>query len=80
MNLKDVQNLISAPLKPNPSEWAMDVEEVLTDTNKLSEGAKTAIYKTKIHNGAFQNYIGNLVSVRYGNEMWTESFRKQLNR
>lgn len=24
--------------------------------------------------------IGNLVSVHYGSEMWTESFRKQLNR
>lgn len=24
--------------------------------------------------------IGNLVSVHYGSEMWTEDFRKQLNR
>ena len=63
MNLKNVQNLISAPLKPNPSEWAMDVEEVLTDTNKLSEEAKTAIHKTKIHNGAFQNYTDELVAM-----------------
>ena len=41
----------------------MDVEEVLTDTNKLSEEAKTAIHKTKIHNGAFQNYTDELVAM-----------------
>lgn len=63
MKIADVQKLIDNPLQPNPSEWAMDVEDILVETNNLSEDAKNAIKKTKFHNGAFQNYTDELVAI-----------------
>lgn len=63
MEIKYIQNLINNPLKPNPSEWAMNIEDVLIENNDLSEAAKEAIRKTKFHNGSFQNYTDELVAI-----------------
>lgn len=45
MRVAEIQKLIDKPLHPNPTEWAMDVEDVLVETNNLSENAKTAMEK-----------------------------------
>lgn len=63
MVIKNIQNLIDNPLQPNPTEWAMDVEDVLRECNCLSIEAKTAIGKTKFHNGAFSNYSDELIAI-----------------
>lgn len=63
MRVAEIQKLIDKPLHPNPTEWAMDVEDVLVETNNLSENAKTAIKCTKFHNGAFSNYTDELVAI-----------------
>lgn len=63
MKIENIQSLIDNPLQPNPTEWAMDVEDVLSECNCLSTEAKTAIGKTKFHNGAFSNYSDELVAI-----------------
>lgn len=63
MVIKNIQSLIDNPLQPNPTEWAMDVEDVLSECNCLSIEAKTAIGKTKFHNGAFSNYSDELIAI-----------------
>lgn len=63
MRVAEIQKLIDKPLHPNPTEWAMDVEDVLVETNNLTENAKTAIKYTKFHNGAFSNYTDELVAI-----------------
>lgn len=63
MVIKNIQSLIDNPLQPNPTEWAMDVEDVLRECNCLSIEAKTAIGKTKFHNGAFSNYSDELIAI-----------------
>ena len=63
MKISDIQKLIDNPLKPNPSEWAMDVEDILNETNNMTKESKTAIDRTKFHNGAFTNYSDELVAI-----------------
>ena len=63
MKISDIQKLIDNPLKPNPSEQAIDVEDILNETNNMTKELKTAINKTKFHNGAFTNYSDELVAI-----------------
>ena len=63
MKIENIQSLIDNPLQPNPTEWAMDVKDVLDECDCLSTEAKTAIEKTKFHNGAFPNYSDELVAI-----------------
>lgn len=63
MKIENIQSLIDNPLHPNPTEWAMDVKDVLEECGYLSEEAKTAIEKTKFHNGAFPNYSDELIAI-----------------
>lgn len=63
MKIENIQSLIDNPLQPNPTEWAMDVKDVLEECGYLSAEAKTAIEKTKFHNGAFPNYSDELIAI-----------------
>lgn len=63
MKTNDVQKLIDTPLQPNPSEWAMAVEDVLNKKCCLSADARVAIKNTKLHNGVFQNYTDELIAI-----------------
>ena len=40
MQVKDIQRLIDNPLQPNPDEQAMDVEDILNETNIMSDKAQ----------------------------------------
>ena len=40
MQVKDIQRLIDNQLQPNPSEQAMDVEDILNETNMMSDEAQ----------------------------------------
>lgn len=63
MQIKDIQNLIDNKLQPNPTEWAMDVEDVLNECNCLSAEANAAIKGIKFYNGAFPIYSDELVAI-----------------
>lgn len=57
MDIKtELQRLIDNPLQPNPSEWAMDAEDVLSEMNMLSEDAKNNIRTIKAHGGVFPQH------------------------
>ena len=36
MQITDIQNLIDNKLEPNAQEWAMDVEDILTELDSLT--------------------------------------------
>lgn len=40
MPTNDIQKLIDNKLKPNVAEWAINVEDVLTEMNMLSDDEK----------------------------------------
>ena len=63
MQIENIQSLIDNPLQPNPTEWAMDVKDVLDECDCLSKEAENAIGKIKFHNGAFPNYSDELVAI-----------------
>lgn len=62
MQVQDIQRLIDNPLQPNPAEWAMDVEDALSEVNVLTKDDENALKLTKIHNGAFPQYADILVA------------------
>lgn len=62
MQVQDIQRLIDNPLQPNPAEWAMDVEDALSEVNVLTKDDEQALKLTKIHNGAFPQYADILVA------------------
>lgn len=41
MKTKDIQQLIDNPLQPNPTAQAMDVEEILNESNFYQQMPKT---------------------------------------
>ena len=47
MQVKDIQKLIDNKLQPNVAEWAMDVEDTLTEMDALSEEAIVCLKKVK---------------------------------
>lgn len=62
--MKDrLKKLIENQLQPNPAEWAMDAEDVLTELNMLSDEAKRYIDNVKIHNGSFSQYNDALTAI-----------------
>lgn len=62
MQVQDIQRLIDNPLQPNPAEWAIDVEDALSEVNVLTKDDEQALKLTKIHNGAFPQYADILVA------------------
>ncbi len=62
MQIKDIQRLIDNPAKPNPSEWAMDVRDVLEETGYITDEITTALRTTINCNGAFAQYTDLLVA------------------
>lgn len=58
-----LEKLIKNPLEPNPSEWAMDSEDVLRELNMLSDEAKKHINNIKAHNGVFPQHNDALVAI-----------------
>lgn len=40
MQVKDIQRLIDNLLQHNTAEWAMDVEDILNETNMMSDEAQ----------------------------------------
>lgn len=64
MDIKiELQRLIDNPLQPNPSEWAMDAEDVLSEMNMLSDEAKKHIDNIKTHGGAFPQHNDALTAL-----------------
>lgn len=63
MNINDIQQLIDNPLKPTPTEWAMDVEDILSETNFMTDDAADALKSTKFHNGRLSQYSDLLVGL-----------------
>ena len=59
----ELKRLIDNPLKPTPSEWAMNAEDVLDEMNSLSEEARKYIKKIKMHGGAFTQNNDALVAI-----------------
>lgn len=59
----ELKRLIDNPLKPNPSEWAMDAEDVLSEMNLLTEETKHHIDNIKTHNGAFPQHTDALCAI-----------------
>ena len=51
-----LKKMIENQLRPNPAEWAMDAEDVLTELNMLSDEARKHIDNVKTHNGAFPQF------------------------
>lgn len=62
MQVKDIQRLIDNPLQPNPAEWAMDVEDILSETETATKETDHALYLLTVHNGAFPQYTDLLVA------------------
>lgn len=50
MQIKDIQNLIDNKLKPNAQEWAMDVEDILTELDVLTPEIIELLDYIKSHN------------------------------
>ena len=63
MQIEYIQNLIYNKLQPNPTEWAMDVKDVLEEFDCLTPEVKNIIEKIKFYNGAFSNYSDELVAI-----------------
>lgn len=62
---EQIQRLIDNPIKPNPSEWAMDCEDALSeldDKNFFGQSLEH-IDNIKKHNGAFPQHIDTLVAI-----------------
>ena len=52
MDIKDeLKRLIENPLQPNASEWAMDSESILKETNLLSDDSKKAVHEVIFFDG-----------------------------
>lgn len=47
MQIKDIQNLIDNKLQPNVAEWTMDVEDVLSETNMLTDDIQKLLKSIK---------------------------------
>lgn len=47
MQIDDIQNLIDNKLQPNVSEWTMDVEDVLSETDTLTDDIKKLLKSIK---------------------------------
>ena len=62
MQIKDIQRLIDNPLQPNPAEWAMDVEDILSETETATKETDHALHLLTVHNGAFPQYTDLLVA------------------
>lgn len=62
---EQIQKLIDYPVKPNPSEWAMDCEDVLSglEDKDFFNQSLEHIDNIKKHNGAFQQHIDILVAI-----------------
>lgn len=63
MQIKDIQRLIDNPLRPTPAEWAMDVEDVLSETGAATKETDNALHLLIIHNGVFPQYTDLLVAI-----------------
>lgn len=50
MQIKDIQNLIDNKLEPNAQEWAMDVEDILTELDALTPETIELLTYIKSHN------------------------------
>lgn len=50
MQIKDIQNLIDNKLQPNVAEWTMDVEDVLSETDMLTDDIQKLLKSIKQHN------------------------------
>lgn len=50
MQIKDIQNLIDNKLEPNAQEWAMDVEDILTELDALTPDTIELLSYIKSHN------------------------------
>ena len=62
--MKDrLKKMIENQLRPNPAEWAMDAEDVLTELNMLSDEARKHIDNVKTHNGAFPQHNDALTAI-----------------
>lgn len=59
----ELQQLIDNPLQPNPSEWAMDAEDALSELDMLSDEAKKHIDNIKAHGGAFPQHNDALTAI-----------------
>lgn len=62
MQIKDIQQLIDNPLQPNLAEWAMDVKDVLSETETATKETDNALHLLTVHNGAFPQYTDLLVA------------------
>lgn len=62
MQIKDIQRLIDNPLQPTSAEWAMDVEDVLSETGTATKETDNALHLLIVHNGAFPQYTNLLVA------------------
>lgn len=62
MKVEDIQRLIDNPLKPNPVEWVMDVEDILSETETATKETDHALHLVTVHNGAFPQYTDLLVA------------------
>ena len=50
MQITDIQNLIDNKLEPNAQEWAMDVEDILTELDSLTPEVIELLAYIKNHN------------------------------
>lgn len=53
MQIKDIQNLINNKLQPNVAEWTMDVEDVLSQTDNLTDEWKKLLNDIRRHNASW---------------------------
>lgn len=67
MQIKDIQKLIDNKLEPNAQEWAMDVEDVLTELNALTPDCTKLLTYIKAHSTqsqrAFPTQADTLVAI-----------------
>lgn len=54
MMIQDIQKLIDNKLEPNAQEWAMDVEDVLTELNAVTPEVNELLSYIKTHSTQHQ--------------------------
>ena len=50
LQIKDIQNLIDNKLQPNVAEWTMDIEDVLSETDMLTDDIQKLLKSIKQRN------------------------------
>lgn len=67
MKVNDIQNLIDNKFQPNVAEWTMDVEDVLLETNNLTDDAKKLLKDIRSfnisHNNAFPEKSDTIIGI-----------------